>query len=210
MNWRTMMLRIAVPLCLVTACASPHGGEYRQSAAPMAPAFNPAWDAPHTVGQPGHVAPEPAPRSPHKRYLPPTKEPGLWAGDEPKAVRQSVRILDVEIILGQPVAESDAAVTPIRLCAAHVQSVIDRDTHLMTMALELSGSGRRCFSAIALYECLFGKRGDKAALALAIEFALRLMHAGCDGSPGREAAERFARAWSASAYTTNPPTGTKQ
>jgi hypothetical protein len=38
------------------------------------------------VGQPGQEAPE-YPRSPHRRVLPPSREPGLWAGDAPQASR---------------------------------------------------------------------------------------------------------------------------
>ncbi len=36
------------------------------------------------VGQPGQEAPEYL-RSPHRRILPPSREPGLWAGDAPQA-----------------------------------------------------------------------------------------------------------------------------
>ncbi|EPX56328.1 hypothetical protein D187_007670 [Cystobacter fuscus DSM 2262] len=39
------------------------------------------------VGQPGEQVP-PIARSPNTRVLPPTKEPGLWAADETKAVKR--------------------------------------------------------------------------------------------------------------------------
>jgi hypothetical protein len=76
-------------LLLTVSCAAPqreyHQGAYR----PVAPTFVPSQDAPHTVGQPGHVRPdvyvEPGPRP--SRVLPQTpataREPGLWGGDEP-------------------------------------------------------------------------------------------------------------------------------
>jgi hypothetical protein len=41
-----------------------------------------------TRGQPGQVRPQPLPRSPHKRVLPPTREPGLWTGDAPRASQE--------------------------------------------------------------------------------------------------------------------------
>ncbi len=81
-------------LLLLLACSS--GPEHRGDLArgvyappPPNPTFNPTTDAPHRTGQPGHVNTPPVlPRSPHTRVLPPTSEPGLWAGDEPRASRK--------------------------------------------------------------------------------------------------------------------------
>jgi hypothetical protein len=47
--------------------------------------MRPGHGAPQ-VGQPG-LHPREYPRSPHRRVLPPTREPGLWAGDAPQASR---------------------------------------------------------------------------------------------------------------------------
>jgi hypothetical protein len=74
-------------LLLVASCASPGGRElHRGSAvAPPPPPVRPGHGAP-VVGQPGQGAPE-YPRSPHRRVLPPSREPGFWAGDAPQASR---------------------------------------------------------------------------------------------------------------------------
>jgi hypothetical protein len=70
---------------LFLACASSRPAEYeRGTYRPAPPVFNPVQDAPHTTGQPGHLLQSKEyPRSPHKRPLPPSEEPGLWAGDGP-------------------------------------------------------------------------------------------------------------------------------
>jgi hypothetical protein len=71
---------------LIAGCASP-GSELRRGtlAPPPPPPVRPGHGAPQ-VGQPG-LQPQEYPRSPHRRVLPPTREPGLWAGDEPQASR---------------------------------------------------------------------------------------------------------------------------
>jgi hypothetical protein len=73
-------------LLLVSGCASPGHELQRGSAvAPPPPPVRPGHGAP-VVGQPGQQAPA-FPRSPHRRVLPPSREPGLWAGDAPQASR---------------------------------------------------------------------------------------------------------------------------
>jgi hypothetical protein len=69
---------------LIAGCASP-GRELRRGTivTPPPPALRPGHGAPQ-VGQPG-LQPQEYPRSPHRRLLPPTREPGLWEGDEPRA-----------------------------------------------------------------------------------------------------------------------------
>lgn len=79
----------SVGLLVVVACASPPR-EYRQGVpvAPRPSTFNPIMDAPHTIGQPGHVERQREyPKSPYARVLPQTpeskKEDGLWAARSP-------------------------------------------------------------------------------------------------------------------------------
>jgi hypothetical protein len=83
------MTRAILAVLFLAACAPTQPTEYQQGAfrpAPRPPAFTPSQDAPHTTGQPGHVgAPTTYPRTPHKRLLPPTAEPTIYGGDEPKA-----------------------------------------------------------------------------------------------------------------------------
>jgi hypothetical protein len=74
-------------LAAVFACATPEPvpTQYDRGTLvrPPPPPVRPGHGAP-AVGQPG-VTVAPLPRSPHKRPLPPTAEPGIWAGDGPKA-----------------------------------------------------------------------------------------------------------------------------
>jgi hypothetical protein len=56
---------------------------------PPPPPVRPGHGAP-VVGQPGQQDQE-VPRSPHRRVLPPTREPGLWAGDAPQASSSAPR-----------------------------------------------------------------------------------------------------------------------
>jgi len=74
-------------LLLGAGCAAPGHELHRgtPTAPPPAP-HRPGVGAP-VVGQPGSHT-EALPRSPHQRVLPPSVEPGLWAGDEPRASRK--------------------------------------------------------------------------------------------------------------------------
>ncbi|WP_075008976.1 DUF6310 domain-containing protein [Stigmatella aurantiaca] len=97
MNLRTCSaLRQAVAIAVagvVAGCAtSPERPETQEAPetyawAPVRPPAVPGTGLP-TPGQPGQVRPQPLPRSPHKRVLPPTREPGLWAGDAPHASQE--------------------------------------------------------------------------------------------------------------------------
>ena len=74
-------------LLLASNCAVPKHSNYSQAAPEAAfpvPALTPIGTGAPVVGQPGPQQPELYPRSPHERVLPPTREPGLWAGDEPR------------------------------------------------------------------------------------------------------------------------------
>jgi hypothetical protein len=91
MNFRTYSaLPQAVAIALVVAgCATSQKAPEAQETpetygwAPVRPPAVPGTGLP-TPGQPGQVRRQPPPRSPHKRELPPTREPGLWAGDAPR------------------------------------------------------------------------------------------------------------------------------
>jgi hypothetical protein len=93
MNFRTRSaLRQAVAV-VVAGCATSQKAPETQEApetyawAPVRPPAVPGTGLP-TPGQPGQVRPQPLPRSPHKRVLPPTREPGLWGGDAPRAAKE--------------------------------------------------------------------------------------------------------------------------
>jgi hypothetical protein len=79
-------MRPMIVVVLLLATGALGQGAYR----PAPPVFVPSQDAPHTVGQPGHVRTTPELEMPRpSRVLPEDertrKGPGLWAGDQPKA-----------------------------------------------------------------------------------------------------------------------------
>ena len=95
MNVRTcsaLLQAVAVAGVVVGCATSQEAPETREAPetyawAPVRPPAVPGTGLP-TRGQPGQVRPQPLPRSPHKRVLPPTREPGLWAGDAPRASQE--------------------------------------------------------------------------------------------------------------------------
>ena len=73
-------------LVALSACSSTAPSHYGQGVPvrpPPAPPARPGVGAP-VVGQPGAQA-APVPRSPNRRPLPPSAEPGLWSADSPRA-----------------------------------------------------------------------------------------------------------------------------
>ncbi len=163
-------MRTSLPLlCLLwVACAgAPSRSEYRQSAAPMAPTFNPTWEAPHTVGQPGYIgAPEHVPRTASKRYLPETeqtrREPGLWAAEAPRAISDEDRavvnpyLASLSIVL----PDDDALMgdttdsTPAKWCRAFIFTHIRNSAAILRSTPLAKESERRCLGAMLLEGCL--------------------------------------------------------
>ncbi len=140
---------------LFLACASSTPAEYHQSARPMPRPFNPTTDAPHTVGQPGHLrAPQDYPRSPHARVLPPSPEPGLWAGDGPQASKgTSAKPLLLGIPLpGIPVSEKQTDVGPALGCAALWNDALP-GTGLAEKVNSLKLDAKRCMVAWMFDTC---------------------------------------------------------
>lgn len=140
------MLRVAL-LCLLSSVA------YGQAARPMPPAFNPATDAPHTVGQPGYIgSPEKAPRSPHKRVLPPTKMQGLWAGDT-KAARYGGPATFEGVTIPIPWVASEAELGNAPTCAWALSELLKRDA-LGGLLDQLAEERRICAVAKAWDYCM--------------------------------------------------------
>lgn len=83
---RDYIVRVAVgSMCVMFACAAPTPVEYQRGTQVAMPARSVPRVGPATGQPPGYASPEEYPRGPHKRVLPPTRGPGIWAGDEPKA-----------------------------------------------------------------------------------------------------------------------------
>jgi hypothetical protein len=138
-------------LLFLSACAA------NQAALPVAPPFNPAMDAPITVGQPGHVAPPKPERSPHARTLPQTdetrREDGLWAGDALKVATvhsgpddMTVTLMEERMVL--PEAHKDA-LPVMRFCAAALTTPIAR-LGVVPQDMKL----RHCLAPYLLVECI--------------------------------------------------------
>nr|WP_044181949.1 DUF6310 domain-containing protein [Hyalangium minutum] len=81
------LLQAVAVAVVVAGCATSREAPEAYAWAPVRPPAVPGTGLP-TRGQPGQVRPQPLPRSPHKRELPPTREPGLWAGDAPRASQE--------------------------------------------------------------------------------------------------------------------------
>lgn len=155
-------MRYLVLSLILMACGAPRGGEYRQGipVARPAPAFNPAWDAPHTTGQPGHVGPstEAAP-SPHKRVLPETpetrREAGLWAGDNTQASASPLAPVFVDGILlpYPPDAATLQDVYLIRMCASMMPHAM-RGAGIYPVSTHLSPKERECIVAAYFRDCV--------------------------------------------------------
>lgn len=107
------------------------------------------------VGQPGQAAPE-YPRSPHQRELPPTREPGLWAGDVPKASRPSVspppEILGVTLPFVNGDTTSPEDEYPTRACAAMMTTILPKVAERNRVE-SLTPEQRRCLAARLYEEC---------------------------------------------------------
>lgn len=142
-------------LVLFTGCATtPTVYGQGMPIAPSAPAFNPAWDAPRTVGQPGYAGPmESLPRSPHQRVLPPKKEPGLWAGDQPQSVIQPWKDRE-PIVIGTVFPDPDDPLLRLQLrkCAYLADSVFTIKMRVEDLVAAPSDV-RACLAALAYKHC---------------------------------------------------------
>lgn len=176
-------MRFVLLCVLCLGCASGAPTTYNQAAfRPAPPVFVPSQDAPHTIGQPGHLAPASPkyPKSPHKRPLPPTREPGIWAGDGPKAVATrppEPMIQGVAIPLPDDVDEKDLG--HARKCEATVNEILSvRDRALGKELADMFFDYRKCAAFRAWAYCMnihFGpepKDQRSRDLADAIESAL--------------------------------------
>jgi hypothetical protein len=79
-----LILTVAV---VVAGCTTSQEAPEAYAWAPVRPPAVPGAGLP-ARGQPGQGRPQSLPRSPHQRELPPTREPGLWAGDSPRASQE--------------------------------------------------------------------------------------------------------------------------
>lgn len=165
-------MRFLFLLFLLAGCATSNNSSYNQTASPTVyrpppvntPGYYPGTPrepvyTPNGAGLPGERVPgsiqSSVPRSPNKRILPPTKEPGLWAGDG--TVKASDQLPDVPMIAGielpfPPGAATDKDKLHTRLCALGMSLLIpDVARELQWDAMALPLDVRRCIAA-RLYE----------------------------------------------------------
>jgi hypothetical protein len=141
---------------LFLACASSTPAQYeRGTYRPAPPAFSPTQDAPHTVGQPGHLhQPQEYPRSPHARVLPSSPEPGLWAGDIPQASKSTAAkpsLLGVPLP-GFPVSETEEDYGLARVCTLMWDQALP-GSKLVDKVNALRPEAKRCMVAWMFHTC---------------------------------------------------------
>lgn len=150
----------AILFAFLCACAGGPPTTYGQSV-PMAPirTMPRTWDspatrdAPITTGQPGHFAPQKAPRGTDRRVLPPTREAGVWASDAPKASMSK----GAPSILGVPLPVGDGLTTPdeqrfTQLCA----DLMDPAAKKVIGSRKLPKSVVQCLAAKQYFTCMIG------------------------------------------------------
>jgi hypothetical protein len=148
-------------LALLLLCACSSGSEYRRGTHVRPPSFHPAQDAPHTVGQPGHLQPRTDyPRSPHTRVLPQTpgtaRQPGLWAGGGDVTVidPKEITVLGVELLLPPEMYDGEAGdAGPTILCAKHWNAVLATDAAKWLREMK-DDAARRCLVALMNEACV--------------------------------------------------------
>jgi hypothetical protein len=100
------------------------------------------------MGQPGQQA-QGLPRSPHQRQLPPSLEPGLWAGDEPRASRKREPAppeLFGVLLPGLPVSENKVEAGFAYTCVGFWSQALP-GTGLAEKVKALSPQAKRCMVA---------------------------------------------------------------
>lgn len=142
-------------LVLAAGCAGPGQELHRGTnvAPPPAP-HRPGVGAP-VVGQPGSHS-EALPRSPHQRLLPPSVEPGLWAGDQPRASRKQEPVppeLFGVLLPGLPVSEDKVEAGFAYTCVGFWGRALP-GTGLAEKVKALSPQDKRCMVAQMNHACV--------------------------------------------------------
>jgi hypothetical protein len=96
------------------------------------------------VGQPGPHA-RGVPRSPDKRVLPPTREPGIWASDRPFDPFERMRVFGILVPM-HPEDPTDEQLKPLLTCA-EVLRIRAQKLGLTDAIWKLPGRSRLCLAA---------------------------------------------------------------
>lgn len=140
-------MRFLFLLFILAGCSTSTHSSYQQTARPAVyrpppvntPGYYPGTPAepvytPNGAGLPGERVPgttqSPVQRSPNKRILPPTKEPGLWAADTVKASFEPIHIdvgpLTYIITSEMRELQSDFSTKFMRTCAGELSIPLNR------------------------------------------------------------------------------------
>lgn len=179
---RTAFVQVLVLVALAGCASGPPTTYARGAPGPTAPTFRPSQDAPHTVGQPGHLRPAQLPRSPHKRVLPPSTEPGIYAGDQPRAAKRESADARPMLLGGFEMPSYRNSSTPaVRNCVHLVEEKLkglrgfadrekrDRLCHLLQAQAE-------CLVTQGKYHQSLLKGGKESARALTEDYYNTLQH----------------------------------
>lgn len=154
-----------LPLLSLAACASDGAAPatYNQMAPapvvrlpPRPPSYSPTRAVPSTTPMPGYIGvPEDAPRGTDKRWLPPTKESGIWASDAANDdnTKHALKIANVELELMGIEPDSSSAVVA-NMCHRVVRRVLGREAQFMAYLMGHSDATRACATSAMLLECL--------------------------------------------------------
>lgn len=110
------------------------------------------------MGQPGSYR-EPLPRSLNSRVLPPTKEPGLWSADRPRA---SAPAAEAPVLYGMEMPVPDEVGAAARFHAAMCARSLEDATRTARKARLVEGLSRQQKACLALQLqglCLLTVRG---------------------------------------------------
>lgn len=134
---------------------------YQRGTAPavVAPAATPAGTGLYRPNAPNSA---PAmPPSPHKRYLPPTKEPGVWAGDAKASATDGNGVTIHLFIADTPfdvlaVSEEDVSAKVARSCAQSLNERFGSDQAIYAGVTGLTPRERVCIIASTYLACVTG------------------------------------------------------
>ncbi len=128
-----------------------------------APRYTPAGAGAPALGQPGQQV-APIARSPNTRVLPPTNEPGVWAADEPSAVKKAPdkpRPDTDELLLPLP-SPGAPTLASCRQRVLRASKAVGKEE----MRRNLPRTSRECLTARLLLHCANREMRDLEVMAM--------------------------------------------
>jgi hypothetical protein len=162
-GFSTPLGALALALLCLMGCASPSPPVHELRDGPMPavrPVFTPPGYAPAGAGLPEYMPGQPnptVPRGTDTRVLPPTREPGLWAGDAPVASSAPEKPVcwDMSPDLPDALLADRAGGSIAHLCAAGLDN-FGRRSSFWGAIQKLSPEARRCLMVRLFGQCTVG------------------------------------------------------